>query len=145
MALLIIAVLIVGLPFYVLAGLLGWKISFLLNKRRLEEEKLKEGEHRSLIRKIVLFAKRWTLPISLQAILMISACIPIGILSQSIAARRVYEADRDIVAPYLSLDQRTQIQADFSGIYTKAQYQALMNRLNTIAIAHNVKLRSESY
>jgi hypothetical protein len=69
--------------------------------------------------------------------------IPLGVINQAVLIRRVYEADRDIVAPYLSTDQRVQLQADFCVIETKAQFGALMNRIKAVASAHHVKLRSE--
>lgn len=81
-----------------------------------------------------------TLPTSLIAIY---ALIPLGIINQAVLIRRIYEADRDIITPYLTQDQKIRLQADFSAIDTKAEFDSLMNRIRSIAIAHGVKLRSE--
>jgi hypothetical protein len=60
--------------------------------------------------------------------------------NEAVYARRIYEADRDILAPYMAPGELTQLQADFAGVETKAQYKAILDRLTVIAEAHHAKI-----
>jgi hypothetical protein len=66
--------------------------------------------------------------------------VPVGIENQAVASRRFYEADRDIVAPYMTQPEIVQLQADFSEVETKAQYIAIIDRLVAVADQHHVKI-----
>jgi len=66
--------------------------------------------------------------------------VPIGILNQAILARRYYEANRNIVAPRMSQLDLTQLEADFSAIETRDQYQSVMNHLDQIAKGNHISL-----
>jgi hypothetical protein len=70
----------------------------------------------------------------------VALAVPVGIANEAVLSRRYYEADRDIVAPYMTPTQLTQLQADFAQIETKAQYKAIMDRLATVADEHHVKI-----
>jgi hypothetical protein len=71
--------------------------------------------------------------------------IPFGIENEAVASRRIYEADKEMVAPYLTSSQLVQIQADFAGIETRAQYKILMDRLAAVAEEHNVKIHKVTW
>ena len=103
------------------------------------------AEMQEKIRQMEVARKRKLLSLIIIPSLFIAvyALIPLGVINQAVLIRRVYEADRDIVAPYVSTDQRMQLQADFCAIDTKAQFGVLMDRIKAIAIAHHIKLRSE--
>lgn len=132
-------------PIYVLIFMVSWRMGAKREQRRREAEKLEDRAKRSLARRIISLTRSWALIAFMQVVMIICALIPIGVLNQAVLCRRLYEADRDIVAPYLTTEQLTQVQAEFCGIYTKTQYTVLLDRLNSIASAHNVKLRSEGF
>jgi hypothetical protein len=71
--------------------------------------------------------------------------IPVGVENEAVAARRIYEADRDIVAPYLTSSQLIQLQSDFAQIETKSQYKAFMGRLSIVAKEHQVRIHEVTW
>lgn len=75
--------------------------------------------------------------------ILLAIAVPYVIVDQAVLARRIYEADRDIVAPFLNPQQLAEIQAEFCAITTKAQYIVLIDKLRLIAEAHQTKLRME--
>jgi hypothetical protein len=85
------------------------------------------------------FAFFWLmLPIMLLS--NIGLLIPASTVSEAVLARRIYEADRDRIAPYLSPAELTQLQADFAGVETKSDYVAVMDRIAAVAEAHHTKI-----
>jgi hypothetical protein len=75
----------------------------------------------------------------------IAVFIPVGIENEAVLARRLYEADRDIAAPYLTASELTQLQSDFVQIETKAQYKTIMNRLAAIGDEHHLNMRKVTW
>ena len=71
--------------------------------------------------------------------------IPVGIENEAVLARRLYEADKEIAAPYLTSSELTQFQADFAQIETKAEYKILMNRLITVGEEHHLKMHKVTW
>jgi uncharacterized protein YneF (UPF0154 family) len=104
-----------------------------------EQVRMDVKETRSLWKKYGVPLTFFIIPIAVLS----AALVPFGIVSQAVLARRVYEADRDIVTPYLTRQQLAELQAEFCSITTKAQYQALMGEIRSIAVAHHTKLRDE--
>jgi hypothetical protein len=70
----------------------------------------------------------------------VSVFVPFSVISQAVAARRIFEADRDIVAPYLTSLELLQLQADFASIETKSQYVAVMQHIANVATVHHAKI-----
>lgn len=77
------------------------------------------------------------------AIVYAGAFIAFNVATQAILIRRTHEANMDIVAPYLNPEQRLQLQAQFAGMTTKAEYVAFEARLKAIAVTNRVRLREE--
>jgi hypothetical protein len=78
-------------------------------------------------------------------LLIYAAIIPIGVVNEAVLARRIYEANRDIAAPYLTSSELVQLQSDFAQIETKAQYKNLMNRLAAIGKDHHLKMHDVNW
>jgi hypothetical protein len=70
--------------------------------------------------------------------------VTFGIVNRAIAIRRIYEANLDIIAPYVSSQERLQLQAQFAAMTIKRDYIAIRLRLETIASKNAVKLRPET-
>jgi hypothetical protein len=68
------------------------------------------------------------------------ACIYNIVIISAIAIRSGYETDRDMVAPYITPDERVEIQSQFAQVNTKADFQKLMDRLQVVATKHHIKL-----
>ena len=77
-------------------------------------------------------------------IMPIGMVVPVGILNQAVLVRRVYEADRDIIAPHLTSSQMLQLQADFCAVQTKAQFAAVMKQIRVVAENNKTTLRPEN-
>jgi hypothetical protein len=74
-----------------------------------------------------------------------SMFVPLFIMNQAVAARRLFEADRDIIAPYLTPPELLQLQADFASIETKSQYIAVMQHISNVASLHHAKIHPFSF
>lgn len=71
--------------------------------------------------------------------------IPLFVNKEAIAARRIFEADKEIIAPYQTPAEQTQLQADFAGMETKAQFEAIMARIRAVADARHVKIHPYNF
>lgn len=133
---------------YVVAGALGVISGYIYSKFRSNnelhkaEETVTEHSRSASRRKWIKKYFAFVILISPIALLLASV-VPFGIVNQAVFARRVYEADRDILAPHLTSQQIAEIQSQFCSIKTKSQYKELLIKLNSIASANNVKLRVE--
>lgn len=90
---------------------------------------------------------RWRLQFgafTVVAILAADGCIfvPFSILNTAVAARRVYEANRDMVAPYVSPMDLLRIQGEFAAMETKDNYLSVMHRIQKIGDAQHIKLHA---
>jgi len=103
------------------------------------EPSLSEMRRLSLMTSVVTFMHATTVI----AILMYSLFL-FASTSQSILARRLYESNRDIIAPYLSSQQLAGIQSRFTQVTTKAGYIQTLREMKEIATSHGVKLRDET-
>ena len=71
--------------------------------------------------------------------LFLATCI----LSQAILIRRVFFADLAICAPYLTPQQEAQFRASFAAVSKQSEFQLIQTRLQAVAVANGVSLRSE--
>ena len=78
------------------------------------------------------------------AIICLAALIIQGaVVNQAVLVRRVYEADRDILAPHVTTMQLTELQAQFCSMRGREDFDRLMKQMLQIAKASNVELRPE--
>ena len=69
--------------------------------------------------------------------------VSFGIVNQAVAVRRIYEANMEIITPYVSSIERARIQSLFARVNTKAEYERVRAELEQIAKTAGVQLRSE--
>jgi hypothetical protein len=69
--------------------------------------------------------------------------IQIGIANQAVLVRRIYEADRDILAPHVTSMQLAELQAQFCSMKGKDDFTRLMNQMLSTAKEKNIELRPE--
>ena len=66
------------------------------------------------------------------------------VVNRAVWIRRVHEANMAIVAPYIQVEERLRLQAQFAAMTTQREYIALRSELEQIAKAHGVALRPET-
>lgn len=71
--------------------------------------------------------------------------VSFGVENQAVHVRRIYEADRDILSPYLQASEAQHLQAQFSSMNSKADYDRLTSALTGYASKYNVTLRHERF
>jgi hypothetical protein len=69
--------------------------------------------------------------------------IQIAAANQAVLIRRIYEADRDILAPQLTSVQLAQLQAQFCSMRGKNDFSKLMNKMLSLAEEKNIELRPD--
>ncbi|MGO9937178.1 MAG: hypothetical protein ACLPH3_05860 [Terracidiphilus sp.] len=72
----------------------------------------------------------------------IGAMVPVSVMQQAVDVRRIYEADRDIIAPYMTPAELLKLQSDFASVETKAQFKSVMSRIADAAARGHVKIHS---
>jgi len=91
------------------------------------------------------FAWPWALAGCLLLILTSAQLIvEYAVFNEASYVRRVFEANRDILAAVVGQNQIAQLQAQFASMKTKADYQALMVRMRDLAASNHVSLRNEN-
>jgi hypothetical protein len=66
-----------------------------------------------------------------------------AVVNQAVLVRRVFEANFDIVAPHISVDERLRIRSEFAQMTNRADWNALNSKLGGIAKSAGVTLRQE--
>lgn len=66
------------------------------------------------------------------------------VMNQSILVWRVYNANENIIAPYVSPSEMLKMKSQFSQIKTEKEYKDLYEVMHAIALKNKVELRSES-
>ena len=67
----------------------------------------------------------------------------LSILNRAIAVRRIYDANMEIIAPYVPSEEVLRLRSEFASMVSQADYFALKAQLKAVAAAHKVRLRDE--
>jgi hypothetical protein len=104
---------------------------------RSTEERLREAK-RSFSRLGIISS----VSVILWVICAIGVMVPVSVTKQAVDVRRIYEADRDIVAPYMTSAELLKLQSDFASVETKAQFKSVMGRIASVAARNHVNIHS---
>ncbi|MCO7597525.1 hypothetical protein [Pseudomonas guariconensis] len=77
-------------------------------------------------------------------IFIIASYVLYSSLNQSIIVWRVFQANLNVIAPYVTQDQLSMLKSDFARVRTEKQYIEVNKRIEAIAKARNVELRNDS-
>jgi hypothetical protein len=111
--------------------------------QKWQERGKPEENRRSAIRRIA----KYYIVISTPFLIICFAAlfIQVGIANQAVLVRRIYEADRDILAPHVTPMQLAELQAQFCSMRGKSDFTRLMNQMESIAKEKNAELRPEKF
>jgi hypothetical protein len=68
--------------------------------------------------------------------------VAVSVIGQAEIIRSVYEANRDMVAPYLTQQERIELQSQFAQTETKEDFAKVMSRIKSVAAQHKIRLLS---
>lgn len=150
-SLVILLLLVATLPFLILAPVLRRFLRTRLLQRfeqrehalRAQADSPQVAEELAAHRRRTL-RRRWGIIDIVYALLLFGVSfVSFWVVNQAIAIRRIHDANMEIVAPYISTEERLRLQARFAAMTTAREHLALRSELERIAKAHGIRLRPE--
>lgn len=141
-SLMILMLMIMGMAIFVV----GKSVSSEIYKRRLDRDFESDGERgvtRGRVtsknkRRIAIYASRFS-----AVIFLIMSYIMISTTNQSILVWRVYNANLEIITPYMQQDQVLSVRAAFAKIRTEKEFVDLYQVMNDVAVKNSIELRKD--